>query len=96
MTFEAFSFLSKGGSFVIGQGSLGTGTSRGKIHGIRVFGKPLLPLLFGRSLVGVPQIEVLPSSKIRLVCEVFAMLADSPFDPVIQVLVVACRFKCDH
>ena len=63
-TFETPSFLSEGGSFVIGQGSLGMGMSRGKIHGIRVFGKTLLPLLFGGSLVGIPWVEVFPSSKI--------------------------------
>ena len=83
-TFEAPSFLSKGGSFIVSQGSLGTGMSKGKIHGIWVFGKTLLPLLFGGSLiVGISRVEVFPSSKIRLVCEVFAVLTDSSFNPVL-------------
>ena len=66
-TFETFAFLSEGDSFVVGQGSLGMGTSRGKIHGIWVFCKTLLPLLFGGSLIGVSWIEIFSSSKIRLV-----------------------------
>ena len=37
MTFEALPFLSEGGSFVIGQGSPSTGTSRGSVHGIGVW-----------------------------------------------------------
>ena len=49
--FEAFLFLVECSPFVVGQGSPGTGMSRGKIHGIRVFCKTLLPLLFGRALV---------------------------------------------
>ena len=59
------------------------GTSRGKIHGIWVLGKTLLPLLFGGSLIGIPQVEVFPSPQIRLVRKVFAMLVDSSFDPVL-------------
>ena len=81
-TFEIPSLLSEGGSLIVGQGSPGMGTSRGKIHGIWVFGKTLLPLLFGGSLVGIPQVEAFLSPKIRLVCEVLAVLADSSFDPV--------------
>ena len=96
VTFETLPLLSEGGSFVVSQGSLGMGTSRGKIHGIWVFRKPFLPLLFGGSLVGGSLIEVLPSSKIRLVGQVFAMLTDSPFNPVIQSLVVSSGFKGDH
>ena len=95
-TFEAFSFLSKGGPFVVGQGSPGTGTSRGKIHGIGVLCKTLLPLLFGRSLVWVPRVEAFLPSKIRLVHEVFAVLADGPFDPVFQGLIVSRGFKGNH
>ena len=72
------------------------GTSRGKIHGIWVFRKTLLPLLLGGALVGVPWIEILPSSKISLVGQVFAMLMDSSFNPVIQHLIVAGRFKSKH
>ena len=67
VTFKALALLLEGGSFVVGQGSPGTGTSRGKIHGMWVLGKASLPLLFGGSLIGVPWIEILPSSKIRLV-----------------------------
>ena len=66
-TFEAFPFLSEGSSFVIGQGSLSTGMSRGSVHGIGVYGKPLLPLLFGGLLIGVLWVEIPSSSKIRLV-----------------------------
>ena len=47
LTIEATPFLSEGDPFFFGQGSSGTGTSRGKIHGIQVFGKFLLPLLSG-------------------------------------------------
>ena len=93
-TFEAFPFLSEGGSFVVGQGSPGTGTSRGKIHGIWVLRKTLLPLLFGGSLIWVSGVELPLSSKISLVCEVFAMLADSAFDPVLKGSVVTGWFKC--
>ena len=52
---EAASLFSQCDLFFFGQGSLGTGTSRGKIHGIQVFGKFLLPLLLGRfsSLIGI-------------------------------------------
>ena len=71
------------GYATVTQGSPGTGMSRGKIHGIWVLGKTLLPLLFGRSLIGVPWVEVFLPSKIRLVCEIFAVLADSSFDPVL-------------
>ena len=81
-TFETLPFLSEGGAFVVCQGSPGTGTSRGKIHGIWVLCKTLLPLLFGWSLVWVSWVEFVPSSKISLVCEVFAVLADSSLDPV--------------
>ena len=66
-TFETLALLPESGSFVISQGSLGTGTSRGKIHGIWVFCKASLPLLFGGSLIGVPGIEILSSPKIRLI-----------------------------
>ena len=95
-TFETLSLLSEGGSFVVCQGSLGTGMSRGKIHGIRVFGKTLLPLLLGGSLIGIPGIEVLLSSKIRLVGQVFAMLPDGSFNPVIQILIMAGWFESKH
>ena len=95
-TFEALSFLSEGGSFVVGQGSLRTGTSRGKIHGIWVLRKTLLPLLSGRSLIWVSGIELLLSSKISLVCEVLAMLVDSTFNSVFQGLVMAGRFEGQH
>ena len=83
-TFETLPFLSEGSSFVVGQGSPSTGTSRGSVHGILVPGKTLLPLLFGGALIGGAfWVEVLLSSKIRLICEVFAMLSDSSFDPVL-------------
>jgi hypothetical protein len=47
LALETFAFSAQPGHFIIGQGSPGMGTSRGKIHGIGVFGKTLLPLLFG-------------------------------------------------
>jgi hypothetical protein len=43
--FEALALLSQSSYFIVGKGSPGTGTSRGKIHGIGVFDKSLLPLL---------------------------------------------------
>ena len=95
-TFETLPFLSEGGSFIVGQGSPGTGTSRGKIHGIRVFCKTLLPLLFGGSLIWVSGVELLLSSKISLVREVFAMLTNSALDPVLKSLVMAGWFECKH
>ena len=94
--FETFALLPRGSSFVVGQGSLGMGTSRGKIHGILVLCKTLLPLLFGGPLVLVSWVEVFPSSKIRLVCEVFAMLTDGFFNPVFQSLIMVGRFESDH
>ena len=57
--------------------------SRGKIHGIWVFCKTLLPLLLGGALVGVSWIEVFSSSKISLVCQVFAVLSDGSFNPIV-------------
>ena len=95
-TFEALPLLSEGGSFIVGQGSPGMGTSRGKIHGIWVLRKTLLPLLFGRSLIWVSGVELPWSSKISLVREVFAMLMDSTLNPVFQGLVVAGWFECKH
>ena len=82
-TFETLPFLSKGGSFVIGQGSPSTGTSRGSVHGIGVPGKTLSPLLSGRPLIGAFWVEILPSSKIRLVRQVLAVLTDGSFDPIV-------------
>ena len=95
-TFKAFPFLSEGGSFVVGQGSPGMGTSRGKIHGIWVLRKTLLPLLSGGALIRVSGVELPWSSKISLVREVFAMLMDSTLDPVLKSLVMAGWFKCKH
>ena len=95
-TFETLALLPEGGSFVVGQGSPGMGTSRGKIHGICLFGKASLPLLFGGLLIGVPWIEILPSSKIRLVGYVLAVLMDGPFNPVVQSLVVSSWFESNH
>ena len=92
-TFETFSFLLEGSSFVVGQGSPGTGTSRGKIHGIWVLCKTLLPLLFGGSLVRVSGVEFFLSPKIRLVGKVFAVLSDSAFYPVLQGLIVTGWFE---
>ena len=96
VTFEALPFLSEGGSFIVGQGSPGTGTSRGKIHGIWVLRKTLLPLLSGGLLIWVSGVELPLSSKISLVCEVFAMLTNSTLDPILKSLVVTGWFKCKH
>ena len=95
-TFKALPFLLEGVSFVVGQGSPSTGTSRGKIHGMWVFCKTLLPLLFGGSLIWVSGVEFPLSSKISLVCEILAMLADSAFDPILKGLVVTRWFECQH
>ena len=95
-TFETLPFLSQGGSFVVGQGSPGTGMSRGKIHGIWVLRKTLLPLLSGGALIWVSGIALPWSSKISLVCEGFAMLTDSTLNPVFKSLVVMGWFKCKH
>ena len=94
-TFEAFPFLSEGGSFV-GQGSPSTGTSRGSVHGIGVSGKTLLPLLSGRLLIGAFWIEIFPSPKISLVCQILAMQSDGSLNPVFQVLVVVGWLKGEH
>ena len=95
-TFEAFPFLSEGGSFVISQGSPSMGMSRGSVHGIGVPGKTLLPLLSGGLSIGALWIEILPSSKIRLVHQVLAMLMDGSLNPIVQVLVMASWFKGNH
>jgi hypothetical protein len=46
-TLETLAFLAQPGHFIVCESSPGMGTSRGKIHGIGVFDKTLLPLLFG-------------------------------------------------
>ena len=95
--FETLPFLAEGVSFVVGQGSLGMGTSRSKIHGIWVFCKALFPLLFGGApIVWDLLIEVFLCSKVHLVHEVLAVLVDSTFDPIFQVLVVSGWFKGYH
>ena len=60
------------------------------------FCRTLLPLLPGRSLIGALWIEILPSSKIRLICQVFAMLPNGSFNPVVQCLVVMSWFEGNH
>ena len=82
--------------FFFGQGSLGTGTSRGKIHGIRVFGKFLLPLLSGGFLPKGFLRLVLPSAKDILPSLVFLMLADCCFHPVTKMSESIYGFKVDH
>ena len=94
---EAVPFLSEGDLFFFDQGSPGTGMSRGKIHGIWVFGKFLLPLLSGRLLpegflgwlTFRPAKNILPSL-------VFLMLADRRFDPVAEMGKSIDGFEIDH
>ena len=96
LTVEAASFLSEGNLFFFGQGSPGTGTSRGKIHGIRVFGKFLLPLLFGgflpKGFLGL----VLCSTENILPSLVLFMLADGRFNPVAEMGESIDGFEIDH
>ena len=93
---EATPFLSEGDLFFFGQGSPGTGTSRGKIHGIRVFGKFLLPLLSGGLLPEGFLGLVLCSAKNILPSLVFLMLADGRFDPVAEMGESIDGFEIDH
>ena len=96
LTVEAASFLSEGDLFFFGQGSPGTGTSRGKIHGIRVFGKFLLPLLSGGLLPEGFLGLVLCSTENILPPLVFLMLADGRFDPVAKMGESIDGFEIDH
>ena len=71
--------------------------SRGKIHGIWVFCKPLLPLLFRGSLIVLePLIGIFLGAKVSLESEVFTMLSDCSFDPVVQSTVVFDGFEAYH
>ena len=70
--------------------------SRGKIHGIWVFGKTLLPLLFGRVLIVQGFLIVLLRSEVGLITEIFTMLPDSYIDPVTQSVIVFDWFKANH
>ena len=93
---EAASFLSESDLFFFGQGSPGTGTSRGEIHGIRVFGKFLLPLLSGRFLPEGFLGLVLCSTENILPPLVLLMLADGRFDPVAEMSESIDGFEIDH
>ena len=92
-TVKAMPFFSKGDLFFFGQGSPGKGTSRGKIHGIQVFGKFLLPLLSGwllsKRFLGL----VLPSSKDILPSVVLLMLVNCCFNPVTEMGELIDGFK---
>ena len=96
LTVEAAPFLSEGDLFFFGQGSPGMGTSRGKIHGIRVFGKFLLPLLSGgllpKGFLGL----VLSSTENILPSLVFLVLADGCFYPVAEMSESINGFEIDH
>ena len=72
------------------------GTSRGKIHGIWVFGKFLLPLLSGGLLPKGFLGSVLPSAKHILPSLVFLMLADGCFYPVTEMGESINGFEVDH
>ena len=93
---EAAPFLSEGDLFFFGQGSPGTGTSRGKIHGIRVFGKFLLPLLSGGLLSEGFLGLVLSSTENILPPLVFLVLADGCFYPVAEMGEPIDGFEIDH
>ena len=96
LTVEAAPFPSEGDLFFFGQGSPGTDMSRGKIHGIRVFGKFLLPLLSGgllpKGFLGL----VLCSTENILPSLVFLMLADGRFNPVAEMGESIDGFEIDH
>ena len=96
LTVEATSFLSEGDLFFFGQGSPGTGTSRGKIHGIWVFGKFLLPLLSGGFLPEGFLRLALPSAKYILPSLVFLVLTDGGFYPVAEMGESINGFEIDH
>jgi hypothetical protein len=75
---EAFSFLVQFVHFVVGEGSPGMGMSRGKIHGIGVFDKSLLPLLtswffafstFVEKSLDLQELSVVPDGCIFVVCD---------------------------
>ena len=93
---ETTPFLLEGDLFLFCQGSPGTGTSRGKIHGIQVFGKFLLPLLSGgllpKGFLGL----VLPSAEHILPSLVFLVLADGCFHPVAEMGKSIDGFEIDH
>ena len=93
---KATSFLMEGDLFFFGQGSSGMGTSRGKIHGIQVFGKFLLPLLFGGLLSKGFLRLVLPSTKNILLSLVFFMLVDCCLHPITKMGKPIDGFKIDH
>ena len=93
---EATPFLLEGDLFLFGLGSPGTGTSRGKIHGLRVFGKFLLPLLSGGFLPKGFLRLVLSSAEHILPSLVFLVLADGCFYPVAEMGESIDRFKVDH
>ena len=76
---KAAPFLSEGDLFFFGQGSPGMGMSRGKIHGIQVFGKFLLPLLSSGFLPKGFLRLVLSSTENILPSLVFLMLVDCCF-----------------
>ena len=95
-TVKATPLFSEGDLFFFGQGSPGTGMSRGKIHGIQVFGKFLLPLLSGGLLPKVFLGLVLPSAKNILPSLVFLMLVDGCFHPVTEMGESIDGFKVNH
>ena len=88
--------VTEGDLFFFGQGSPGMGTSRGKIHGIWVFGKFLLPLLSGGLLPeGFLRLVLSPAKNI-LPSLVFLMLADCCFHPVGKMGESIDGFEVDH
>ena len=93
---KAMPFFSKGDLLFFCQGSPGTGMSRGKIHGIQVFDKFLLPLLSSWLLPKGFLRLVLPSTKNILPSLVLLMLVNCCFDPVTEMGKSIKGFEVDH
>ena len=89
-------FLHEAASFIFGRGSPGTGTSSRSVHGIGVFGKTLLPLLFGRATRGIVLVATAGVSKISLECEEFAVVLDGSLMPVAKFSVSVHRLHLHH
>src|ERR1700677_4362291 len=87
-TTETPSFGHQLGTLVVCKGTPGTGTSRGKIHGIVVFGKTLTPLVLIGAPIGWPCVGLLwglsPSGVCPKNCfemEPFLLLTDGGVNP---------------
>lgn len=97
-TVKTMPLFMKGGLFTFAQGSPGTGTYRGKIHGISVLEKFLLPLLM-HGFLGLAKrfLGLVPSAtKDILPSLVLLMLSYDSLNPVIEVSKSICFFELDH